>query len=703
MFRQLLRRSIKCTSIISYRGRGTDRYLRKSQNRKSLGDYEYPEQLVSNAHHSIRMIKEMRSKIDRPRKEHIVTILDDISNELCIVADFCEFIRHCHSEEEWRAVADETYQLLANHVEELNSDFELYKLLEKVVEIDNGLDVKQLFPTNLTQKHLEKLRHVGKLFLHDFRLSGVQFHKGVKEREEFLHINKQLQEAMSAFSIESIKSIELSRNRIPEIYHSFYEFDKNDKTNFPNAMIIGANEEFRKFHFSSFHNNVSNGVNLFNMTNNRCHLAKVCGFDNFTEKSLADLNCYTTVNEVNGFLSSIGRRLYEKFERKMSNFNQLVNSRHEPFQLDLYDSAHFEFYARKKCSMKSYKFPLPETMMALDNLLKRVFHVRLEVEEMKLREEWTIGLVKLNVVDCKTNEEIGTIFCDFLSRPDKFNSDCHFTVRCGKSMRHLNETYQKPIVVLNLNLGRNGKSERKKKYPIGVGQKFSKISDEIILLDSNELENLFHEFGHAMHSMFARTIFQHVSGTRCKTDWAEVPSQLFENWARHPEMIRTILPQFSLDEIGKYSRDKKQIDSFFEYLSLQNQLYLSVIDQRLHQIEEPFTSTHRMEEALSNPTLFELSMPSFQYSSNRPWHKFSHLTAYGGKYMIYLWSKAVAQSIWRESFEDNVFDDRMGIRVKKGLLAPGGELPARDLLYRFYGEKMNWMLEKDNLIKNLID
>lgn len=98
------------------------------------------------------------------------------------------------------------------------------------------------------------------------------------------------------------------------------------------------------------------------------------------------------------------------------------------------------------------------------------------------------------------------------------------------------------------------------------------------------MENLFHEFGHAMHSMFAKTRYQHVSGTRCSTDLAEVPSQLMEHYCRDVRVLKKFARHYvTLEPIDESVVDKLcSSKKIFAASDLQTQVLNSALDQAFH-------------------------------------------------------------------------------------------------------------------------
>lgn len=123
-------------------------------------------------------------------------------------------------------------------------------------------------------------------------------------------------------------------------------------------------------------------------------------------------------------------------------------------------------------------------MEGLNSIYKSLFNVEFQHEVPDEGEIWHTDVYKLKVVDCDSQETLGVIYCDFFVRKGKPYQDCHFTIQGGRQLS--DGTYQNPVVVLMLNLPAPSWT-----CPT--------------LLSSSAMDNLFHEMGHAMHSMLGRT------------------------------------------------------------------------------------------------------------------------------------------------------------------------------------------------------
>jgi intermediate peptidase len=302
----------------------------------------------------------------------------------------------------------------------------------------------------------------------------------------------------------------------------------------------------------------------------------------------------------------------------------------------------------------------------------------LEVSNASQGELWHEDIYKLAVIDNKTNQLLGFIYCDFYQREEKFaNVDCHFTIQCSKQLS--DGSFQLPIVVLHLN------------FP-------PPLPNRPTLLTFEMMENLFHEFGHAMHSMLAKTRYQHVSGTRCSTDFAEVPSQLMEYYCRDPRILKLFAKHYESQEpmddrlIHKLCESKK----LFAATEMQSQLLNSILDQAFHLIdfERDQLAPSQIVEKYTN------EYHSLPFVADTYWHlRYTHLVGYGAKYYSYLISKAIAAKIWNECFERDPLSSSAGENYRKKMLEFGGERKPHELIDSLIGFHIN----TDSLVKSLTE
>lgn len=291
-------------------------------------------------------------------------------------------------------------------------------------------------------------------------------------------------------------------------------------------------------------------------------------------------------------------------------------------------------------------------MDGLNIIFNELYRVKMQVDTVISGELWHEDVIKLSIIDEESNAVLGYIYCDLFERPYKQQQECHHTIRGGCYLP--DGSYQLPIVVLVMSLPATSESNPS-------------------LLSPSMVDNLFHEMGHAMHSMLARTKYQHITGTRCSTDLAEVPSILMEFFASDPRVVSKFAYHHATGQPmpADLMRCWLQSKKVFVASETELQIFYSALDQAYHGSDVGEEST---TDVLARIQQNYYSIP---YVENTAWQlRFSHLVGYGAKYYSYLVSRAVATAIWTKLFAQEPLLRSAGERYKREVLSHGGGKPA---------------------------
>ena len=231
---------------------------------------------------------------------------------------------------------------------------------------------------------------------------------------------------------------------------------------------------------------------LQDLLTSRHQLAQLCGYPTFAHRATVE-SLAETPEKVEIFLNKLSRELRPRVSRNYDTMLALKKKGNPTCSsLEMWDVPYFttqaknNFFQIDSAQISEY-FSLGVCMEGLNTLYQNIFSVYLELEAPAQGEIWHPDVYKLAVRDCDSQEVLGHIYCDFFMRSGKPYQDCHFTIQGGRLRR--DNSYQNPVVVLMLNLPVPGWSRP-------------------TLLTSGMIDNLFHEMGHAMHSMLARTKYQ---------------------------------------------------------------------------------------------------------------------------------------------------------------------------------------------------
>jgi len=606
--------------------------------------------------------------------EETIRLFDELSDTLCRVADLSDFIKSSHPDEAFAEAAAEAHLSIGTMVEELNTNTKLFSALRRVTDdqkVRASLD--------------DDTRTVADLFMADFEISGINME--ATERQRAVELHECLLQLVGQFMQSAHTPVVLPNNYVPEsMRHCFPQHDSNHVI-MRSLHYDNPNEEVREFAYKVYYHNQRQAEDLLSrLLSTRYELAKLLGYSTYSERALASLTV-SDPNKILDFLYKLSKKLkpyadadYKKLSvMKANDFaSRRCNSAVvQPWDVPLYSSRLRAENSSVDHSQYSAYFSLGDCMAGLDNLFKSLYGVTFSTMEPERGETWSDDVKKLAVKQANTGNVMGYIYCDFFQRAGKPQQDCHYTIRGGRRLR--DGSYQLPVVVLMLNLN----------HP---------TAHRPTLLSSVTIGNLFHEMGHAMHSMLARTRYQHVTGTRCATDFAEVPSILMEYFVNDPRVLSSFARHHQTGEPISESmlQELRKSNAVGVAFETQTQVYYSIMDQLFHGKFDGSTSTHAVLKQIENEHACVAAV------DHGAWHhRFGHLAAYGAKYHAYLMSRAIASQIWTSCFQANPFDGKMGAKYRNEMLRHGGGKSPAKMYESMLGEKLDISKLADTLVEDL--
>ncbi|WP_088323832.1 M3 family metallopeptidase [Polaribacter tangerinus] len=207
------------------------------------------------------------------------------------------------------------------------------------------------------------------------------------------------------------------------------------------------------------------------------------------------------------------------------------------------------------------------------------------------------------------------------------------------------------------------------------------------LLTFNEVTTLFHEFGHALHGMFANTTYQSLSGTSVSWDFVELPSQILENWCYQKEALELFAKHYETGEIipMKYIEKIKESASFHQGMQTLRQLSFGLLDMKWHTEDSLHVSSIKEFEnnAFKNTKLYP------EVAENAMSTAFSHIFqgGYSAGYYSYKWAEVLDADAFEYFLEHGIFNKEIAAKFKEYVLSKGGTQKPMKLYQQFRGQE----------------
>ena len=582
-------------------------------------------------------------------------VLDDAANR-------AQLAEQTHPAKPFRDAAQVCEQEVIRALTDISLDQEMYKVL---ASLDGS-----------------KLDSAGTYFL---RTTLLDYHRGGVDRDdatrakirllqdELVKVGQQFEENIAA-DVRKLQVPVSDLDGLPEDFKRSHPADASgkvtlttDNTDYFPFMDYSKSETARKQFYVLYRQRAypKNIDVMAQLLEKRYELANVLGYPDWaayiTENKMVktEQNAADFIEKISSAAQVGSKRDYDALLAYKKQEDSKAESVNAWDVAHLLRGAKIEKFGYDSQVMRPY-FEYSRVLQGILDITSRMYGITYKsVTDAKV---WHPEVTVYDVLD--HGNRIGRIYFDMFPRANKYKHYATFTLATGKA------GFRLPEYVLVCN--------------------FPKATDGPGLMERDDVITFFHEFGHLVHGIM-RGNTQWATGD-LENDFIEAPSQMFEEWAKDPAILKLFARNYKTNEPmpAELAEKARAADDFGRALGVRGQMFYAAISLDFYNRNpKGLDQDQLVAELQSRYTPFKFVAGTHMQTA------FDHLNGYSAVYYTYMWSLVIAKDMFTEFKKDGLLNPEVAAKYRHSILAASGTKPAAEMVQDFLGRPYSFQAYAD--------